>query len=416
MPLASAYASALLPVGASAGTAIATDIPLFLVELGAIILALSLLSRFASRFGFSAIPLYLLAGLALGPGGAIPLHASEEFLSIGSEIGVILLLLMLGLEYTAPELMDSLKRSKASGALDLVLNALPGVVVAVALGWGPVAAVALGGATWISSSGVIAKMLRDLERLGNRETPTILSILVIEDLLMAFYLPVLSAIVVGAGVLAGATTVTIAVAIVILILAVVLRHGSQISRVVMTKHSEALLLGVLGLALLVAGLAARLNVSAAVGAFLVGIALSGEVAERAAEVLSPLRDFFAAIFFVFFGIATDVTTVVPLLPVAVILAAAAVLTKVVTGYLAAKRAGIAPLGRWRTGFALVPRGEFSIVIVSVAVSAGIEPLLAPLVTGFVLITVIVGPLLARLPEVGWFRRLVVGKAGRRRVA
>jgi len=297
-----------------------------------------------------------------------------------------------------------------------VLNALPGVVVAVALGWGPVAAIALGGATWISSSGVVAKMLRDLQRLGNRETPTILSILVIEDLLMAFYLPVLSAIVVGAGLLAGATTVAIAVAIVVLILVVVLRHGNRISRLVMTKHSEALLLGVLGLALLVAGFAARLNVSAAVGAFLVGIALSGEVAERAEEVLSPLRDLFAAIFFVFFGIVTDITKVVPLLPAAAILAAAAVLSKVVTGYVAAKRAGIAPLGRWRTGFALVPRGEFSIVIVSVAVSAGIEPLLAPLVTGFVLITVVVGPLLARLPDIGWFRSLVVGKNSRRRTS
>jgi len=414
MPPAPSYA--LLSGSASAGTAIATDIPLFLIELGAIILALSVLSRFASRIGFSAIPLYLLAGLALGPGGVIPLHASEEFLHIGSEIGVILLLLMLGLEYTAPELMDSLKKSKASGVIDLVLNALPGVVVAVALGWGPVAAIALGGATWISSSGVVAKMLRDLQRLGNRETPTILSILVIEDLLMAFYLPVLSAIVVGAGLLAGATTVAIAVAIVVLILVVVLRHGNRISRLVMTKHSEALLLGVLGLALLVAGFAARLNVSAAVGAFLVGIALSGEVAERAEEVLSPLRDLFAAIFFVFFGIVTDITKVVPLLPAAAILAAAAVLSKVVTGYVAAKRAGIAPLGRWRTGFALVPRGEFSIVIVSVAVSAGIEPLLAPLVTGFVLITVVVGPLLARLPDIGWFRSLVVGKNSRRRTS
>ena len=410
MPPAPSYA--LLPSSASAGTEIATDIPLFLLELGAIILVLSVLSRLANRVGFSAIPLYLLVGLGLGPGGLIPLQASEEFLHIGSEIGVVLLLLMLGLEYTAPELMASLKKSKVSGALDLVLNALPGVVVALALGWGPIAAVALGGATWISSSGVIAKMLRDLQRLGNRETPTILSILVIEDLLMAFYLPVLSAIVVGAGLLAGATTVTIAVAIVVLILVVAVRQGGRISRLVMTRHSEALLLGVLGLALVVAGFAAQLNVSAAVGAFLVGIALSGEVAERAEEVLSPLRDLFAAIFFVFFGIATDITKVIPLLPAAAILAVAAVITKIITGYVAAKSAGIGRLGRWRTGFAIIPRGEFSIVIVSVAVSAGIEPLLAPLVTGFVLITVIVGPLLARLPDVGWFRKIVNPKKSR----
>jgi len=384
----------------------AVDVTLLLIEIGALLLGLSLLSRFANRIGFSAIPLYLIVGLAIGPGGVIPLHASEEFLHIGSEIGVVLLLLMLGLEYTAPELVESLKQTKLAGFLDIVLNAAPGVAVALLLDWGPIAAVALGGATWISSSGVVAKMLRDLQRLGNRETPTILSILVIEDLAMAFYLPILSAVVIGAGLLQGATTVAIAVGIVILILFLALRHGRIISKIFATKAKEPLLLGVLGLAMLVAGLAAKVNVSAAVGAFLVGIALSGEVAEQAEEVLAPLRDLFAAQFFVFFGIVTDISHVIPMLPVAAALAAVAIITKVVTGYVAAARAGVARLGRWRTGFTLTPRGEFSIVIVSLAVSAGVEPLLAPLVTGFVLITLIVGPLLARLPDIGWFRNWV----------
>ena len=67
------------------------------------------------------------------------------------------------------------------------------------LGWGPVAAVALAGVTWVSSSGVIAKVLHDLGRLTNRETPVVLSILVIEDLAMAFYLPVLTALLIGVG-------------------------------------------------------------------------------------------------------------------------------------------------------------------------------------------------------------------------
>ncbi|MGW2283112.1 cation:proton antiporter, partial [Streptomyces phaeochromogenes] len=74
---------------------------IFLIEFGAIILGLGLLGRFAGRFQFSPIPLYLLAGLAFGEGGLLPLGTSEEFVAIGAEIGVILLLLMLGLEYTA---------------------------------------------------------------------------------------------------------------------------------------------------------------------------------------------------------------------------------------------------------------------------------------------------------------------------
>lgn len=383
------------------------EITLLLIEVGALLLGLSLLSRLASWFGFSAIPLYIGVGLALGSGGPIALHASEEFLSAGSEIGVILLLLMLGLEYSAPELVHSLTQSKLAGLLDLVLNAAPGVAVALIMGWGPIAAVTLGGATWISSSGVIAKVLRDLQRLGNRETPAILSILVIEDLAMAFYLPVLSAVVIGAGLLAGATTVAVAVGVVIVILFVALRHGRAVSRVFASNKPEPFLLGVMGLAMLVAGLAQQVNISSAVGAFLVGIALSGDVAEHAEEVLAPLRDLFAAQFFVFFGMVTDVALLLPLLPVAAVLAVVAIAAKIATGYIAAARVGVGVLGRWRAGFALTPRGEFSIIIVSLAVGAGVEPQLAPLVTGFVILTVILGPLLARLPDIGWFRRLVV---------
>ncbi|MEL0627948.1 cation:proton antiporter, partial [Salinibacterium amurskyense] len=102
---------------------------------------------------------YLLAGLAVGDGGLLPLRASEEFFEVGSQIGVILLLAMLGLEYSADELMANLKTSRMSGILDGVFNALPGALFAILLGWEPAAVVALAGVTWVSSSGVIAKVI-----------------------------------------------------------------------------------------------------------------------------------------------------------------------------------------------------------------------------------------------------------------
>ncbi|MBN9607470.1 MAG: cation:proton antiporter [Actinomycetales bacterium] len=377
---------------------------LLFIEVGALLLALSLLARLADRIGFSAIPLYLLVGLALGDGGLVPLRASEDFLAVGSELGVILLLLMLGLEYSAPELVASLRGARVAGLLDVAFNALPGAALALLLGWGPIAAVALAGVTWVSSSGVIAKLLRDLRRLSNRETPVILSVLVLEDLAMAFYLPVLSALVIGAGLLEGAITLVVAVVVVIVILVLALRFGRVISAAFTPQHAESLVLGVLGLTMLVAGLAAEVNVSAAVGAFLVGIGLSGHVARRAEELLEPVRDLFAAVFFVFFGIATDPAEILPLLPAAAALALVTSATKVASGYLGARRAGIGIPGRWRTGFGLVPRGEFSIVIAALAVGAGVAPQLAPLATGYVLITVVIGPLLARVPDAAWFRR------------
>ncbi len=374
------------------------DTTVLLIEVGGLLLGLSILGRLAIRIGLSPIPLYLLAGLVFGKGGFAPLNASENFFVIGSEIGVILLLAMLGLEYSAEELMTSLKQSRIAGMLDGLLNAIPGAAFALILGWGPLAAVALGGITWVSSSGVIAKVMRDLGRLGNRETPTILSILVIEDLAMAFYLPVLSALVIGAGILAGATTVVIAVTGVVVILYLAVKHGRWVGRLFSVHHPEPLLLGVFGLTLLVAGAAEKVSVSAAVGAFLVGIAISGPVAEQAARVLSPLRDLFAAVFFVFFGLSTDPRQIPAVLLPALGLAVVTMGTKFLSGYLAARRAGIGVLGRWRTGLTLTPRGEFSIVIAGLAVTAGIEPRLAPLATVYVLITIVAGPLLARLPD------------------
>ncbi len=376
---------------------------LILIEIGALLLAMSFLGRLAIRIGITPIPFYLVLGLLFGEGGFLPLDASASFFQVGAEIGVILLLALLGLEYTASELLTTLGRSPVIGAVDGLLNAVPGAVLALVLGWGPVAAVALGGITWVSSSGVVAKMLRDLGRLGNRETPAILAILVMEDLAMAFYLPVLAALLVGVSLLEGAIAVAVAVGVVTLILFVALRFGSFISQIFSPEHPEPLLLGVLGLTMLVAGVAQQVNVSTAVGAFLVGIALSGKVAQQASQVLTPLRDLFAAVFFVFFGLATDASKLLEMMGPAVALSVVTMATKVATGYLAARRARIGVPGRWRAGLALTPRGEFSIVIAGLAASSGIEARLAPLATGYVLITVIAGPLLARIPDAGWFK-------------
>ena len=382
-----------------------------LIEVGALLFALGMLGRLGRRIGLSPIPLYLLAGLAFGHGGLLPLSASEEFIQVGAEIGVILLLVMLGLEYSADELVGNLRAAAPAGVLDAVLNALPGAGFALLLGWGWRAALVLAGITWVSSSGVIAKVLADLGRLGNRETPVILSVLVIEDLAMAFYLPAVTAVLAGIGLFGGLKALGVAVVTVIAVLVVAIRYGGTISKFISVRDPEALLLSVLGLTLLVAGVAAELKVSAAVGAFLVGIALSGPVAHHATEMLSPLRDLFAAVFFVFFGLSTDPRDIPPVLLPALGLAVLTMLTKVLTGYLAGRRVGIALPGRLRAGLALMPRGEFSIVIAGLAVTSGVEPRLAPLATAYVLITVVSGPLLARLPDYVWFKSVV-----RRRMA
>jgi CPA2 family monovalent cation:H+ antiporter-2 len=191
-----------------------------------------------------------------------------------------------------------------------------------------------------------------------------------------------------------------------LILYIGLRHGRLVEAFVSSPNEEVLLLKVLGLTLLVAGVAEKIQVSAAVGAFLVGIALSGPVAHSARVRIAPLREVFAAVFFVFFGLQTSPRLLLPVAGVALALAAISLLTKLATGFLAAARAGLGLGERIRAGAALVSRGEFSIVIAGLAVAAGLNSRLAPLTAAYVFIMAITGPLIARAagPAAAWLVR------------
>jgi CPA2 family monovalent cation:H+ antiporter-2 len=373
----------------------ANNVSLIFIELGLAVIGLALLARVASHWGFSAIPLYLLAGLSFGEGGLLPLNFSEDFIHVGAEIGVLLLLFMLGLEYTGADLKDTLQRGLPAGVVDFLLNFTPGLICGFLLGWEPLAAFLLGGVTYISSSGVIAKVLSELGRLDSPETPVILSILVIEDLAMALYLPLVAVLLIGQSWVTGVISILVALVTVSIVLFVAIRFGSNISKFIAHQSNEIILLTTFGMILLVAGVAQRLQVSAAIGAFLVGIALSGPIAERAHKLISPLRDLFAATFFFFFGLQIDPATLPPVSLLAIGLGLVTALTKILTGGWAARRAGIGIGGQLRAGSSLVARGEFSIVIAGLGVSAGLNPQLGPLATAYVLFLVILGPILSR---------------------
>ncbi|HEY3312912.1 MAG TPA: cation:proton antiporter [Anaerolineales bacterium] len=374
------------------------DIALVFIELGVAVIGLSILARLASRWGFSTVPLYLLAGLAFGKGGLIPLNFSEDFIHIGSEIGVLLLLFMLGLEYTGDELKSNLRSGLPAGIVDFVLNFPPGFIAGLWLGWGPLVALLLGGVTYISSSGVIARVLAELGRMNNPETSTILSVLVLEDLAMAVYLPLAAVLLVGKDWLTALISILIALLTVGVVLVVAVRYGNAISRLMAHESDEVILFSTFGVVLLVAGVAQRLQVSAAIGAFLVGIALSGPIVKQTRRLLSPLRDLFAAIFFLFFGLQIDPATLPPVLLLALGLGILTSLTKLLAGWWAARHAGVDRTGSLRAGAALVARGEFSIVIAGLGVTAGLEPELGALSAAYVLFLAVLGPILARFIE------------------
>ncbi|ABL04911.1 cation:proton antiporter [Mycobacterium ulcerans] len=364
-----------------------------LFEVGALLTTLALLGAIARRFALSPIPVYLLAGLSLGKGGVLPVAAADDFVATGAPIGIVLLLLTLGLEFSATEFASSLRHHMPSAMVDIVLNATPGAVAGWLLGLDGVAILALAGVTYISSSGVVARLLEDLRRLGNRETPAVLSVLVLEDFAMAGYLPLFTVLALHGDWLHALGGTLAAIAALLGAFAASFYWGHHFGRLFAHPDSEQLLLRVLGITLMVAALAETLHASAAVGAFLVGLTLTGETAERARRVLGPLRDLFAAIFFLGIGLSVAPKELIPALPVAILLAVVTAATKVLTGMFAARRDGVARRGQLRAGTALIARGEFSLIIIGL-VGASI-PAVAALATAYVFIMAVAGPVLAR---------------------
>ena len=366
-----------------------------LVELGLILFGLAILARIAERIEFPTIPLFLVAGLLLGDGGVFNIEHSREFIEMGAMLGVSLLLFMLGLEYSPDDLRTTIKSSRVIGLVDIVVNALPGVAFGVVMGWEPLAIAIMGGVTYISSSGIIAKLITDLKRLGNRETPMLLSVLVVEDMVMAVFLPIIGVWAAGGSFGLGVLLASAA----LLSFYIVIRYSAffsqRVSRVLMTKSPDLLVLTVFGLVLLVSGGAEQARVSGAVGAFLLGILLSGTIAEKARELLAPVRDVFAALFFVSFGIAVHPEDILPVALPALILVALGIASKMTTGWFGARKMGVGPKAQLRSALTLIPRGEFSIMIAGLGVAAGVEADLGPITAVYVLVISTTGTLLAK---------------------
>lgn len=366
-----------------------------LVELGAVLLMLAVLARLARRTGFSPIPLYLLAGLGIA--AVSPLDLNSTMIEVETQVAVILLLFMLGIEYNVPEISESLRTGLPAGLMDIALNFTPGFLAGLLLGWSPLECLLLGGVTAISSSSITAKVLDDLNRLGNQETPAVLSVLVFEDLAMALYLPLVAVMIAGGGLAVGTISITVAVGAVVIMMVIAARHSHRVTRRVSHDSDEVVLLTICGLLLIAGGFGEALRVSAGVVAFLIGLTITGSLAERTRQLLEPLRDLFAALFFVFFGLQVDIAHVPDVLGAAVVLWLVTSATKFITGWYGTRKTSGVP-GRFRAGTALVARGEFSIVIAGLAVAAGSSSLLAPLAATYVLICAITGPLLTRYAD------------------
>ena len=367
---------------------------LVLGELGSVLIALGIAAYIASKIRLSVVPIFLFAGLAFGEGGLVALELSDEFLDLGAQWGAILLLLLLGLEYSSKELFDSIRIRRSLGFVDLVVNFIPGALFAIILGWGLLGALTLGGITYVSSSGIASQFIKDSKLESKDSTKRAVSVLVIEDLFLAPYLPVLSALLASLGFLSGLISISVALIITGFVLLIGARgihipHGPHIF-----GDSATLLLTVFGSALLASGVATYFGFSGAVAAFLVGLLLTGDVAIVARIRLAPLRDLFSAIFFLFFGLSTNPLDIPEILIPAILLTIVGVLSKLATAWWAVR--DLDEVGAtWRAAALLIPRGEFSMVIAGLAATTVFAVELQALTLTYVILTTLISSLIIR---------------------
>ncbi|WP_254536673.1 cation:proton antiporter [Halomarina litorea] len=370
-----------------------------LLTVGAMFAAVALAGASARRLGQSVIPFYIVAGVLVNPYVAgeldLPAIPDSEFVTVLAELGIVFLLFFLGLEFSIDRLLESGPRLLKAGALDLVVNFSAGFLLGLAVGWSVVEAFVLGGVIYISSSAIITKSLIDLGWIANPESEPMLGTLVFEDLAIAVYLAVLSAIVLGGGELSVALRgIGIAAAFLLILLMGVYYGGTLFDRYLRVDTNESFVLRAVAAATLVAGIALALGVSEAVAAFFVGMGFSStDHVEKLERLLAPLRDTFAAVFFFWIGVTTDpvlVAGTVGLLALAVVVSTP---TKFATGYLAGRLYDLDPRRSVRVGAGLVTRGEFSLIIAAL-VTAGGTPVLSEVIpafaVGYVLVMSVLG--------------------------
>lgn len=361
----------------------------------------------AVRIGHSVIPAYILVGVLIGPFApsvgpvSFTIVDSTEFIQLLADLGVVLLLFFVGLELSLNSLIEKRARFLRAGAIDVGISLPLGILVGLLFGFSLLESLFVGLIAFNSSTVIIAKSLLDLEWIVNPESEAILGVIVIEDVLTAAVFAILSAVLLGAADV-GTLGRTLGQAAVVLVGLTLFAYygGEWVDRHFDIPSSELFLLSVLGVTALIAGLGLVAGVSDAIVAFLIGLAF-GQTShvDRIEDLIAPSRDFFAAVFFFVIGLRTDPRLVISVAGLVLFAVVVTVFGQIGSGFLAARSYGLSVEQASRMASALVPRGEFSLVIAAFLVTAGTTDALRETIpaftVGYVLLTSILGTILMR---------------------
>ncbi|MFJ8920070.1 cation:proton antiporter [Streptomyces sp. NPDC102415] len=377
--------------------------------MGGAFLAAAILARVGGRIGLPTIPLFILAGILLGPHtpGVVLLDDPHD-LEMLSALGLVLLLFYLGLEFHLDDLKAGGRKMVLAGTVYLILNVGAGLGFGFVLGWGNAEALVLAGVIGISSSAIVTKILVDLKRLNSPETKPILGIIVVDDVFLALYLAALQPILshsdgVGAALRDGGKAFGF-----LLLLALAARFGTKlISKLIDTRDDELLVISFLGAAVFVAGVSDWFGVADAIGAFMVGLMLgSTSSGDRIMKLVHPLRDAFGAIFFFAFGLSINPGDLPSVMWPVLMAVALTVAMNVLSGLFSARVYGFGPLEASNISTTLMARGEFALILATMAAGAGLDERLSPFIAGYVLVLAVLAPLAAGRST--WLARILPG--------
>ncbi|CAN5132038.1 cation:proton antiporter [soil metagenome] len=372
-----------------------------LLTLGLLFLIAYALGRVGKLVGLPAIPIYILVGLIASPNFHLfPLSFESADVELIAVFGLILLLFSLGLEFDQDEFYGNIKALLLSGGTRILINMAVGFGFGLWVGWGTREALIIAGVTALSSSAIITKLLIDFKRLPNRETPVILGIMVLEDVFVALYLAIVS-VVIGGKTDVWAIVIQLAVSFgfLVVMFAVARWGGRFVSRLIQTKDDELFTILFFGLAVAFGGIGELLGVSDAIGAFLIGLVLGAtRFRSRIEQFALPLRDVFAAFFFLNFGLALDPSTFGAVLVPVLVGVLLTLIVNTLGGQLIAWFTKLTPAEGFNASAMLQTRGEFALILATLAASAGLDPRLTPFAGLYVLTMAIVGPVLAANSE------------------
>ena len=350
---------------------------------------------------------YLFAGMIIGPHVPIPIVADVAIVQTLAETGVILLLFSLGLEFSLRKLIRVGPRAGIVAVVQGALMIWLGYALGRGFGWTKIESFYAGSIIAISSTTIIAKAFQE-QRVKGRFTELVLGVLIIEDLIAIFLLTVLTALSAGTGVSAGSLAVTgmrLAMFLAGLIVVGLLVIPRTVRAIVRMNRPETTLIASMGICFAAALLAYSFGYSVALGAFIAGslVAESGEE-QRVAHLVEPVRDVFAAIFFVAVGMLIDPELVARYWIPVVVFTIAVIVGQVVIVTISAFLTGHGTRTSLQAGMSLAQIGEFSFIIAGIGISTGAtRDFLYPLAVAVSAITTLTTPWLIRAaPEAASF--------------